>query len=73
MKKPMRPVDFRIRDEGSVIVFTPLTSAAREFVKDEVQLESWQWRGDSFVADHRPGHLLLDALCDEGFLIGVQR
>lgn len=64
MPKP----DFRIRNEGTVVMFTPMTEAARQFLRDKVQSESWQWMGDSLCVDHRVAWDLLHVLkTDECF------
>jgi hypothetical protein len=57
--------DFRISDEGTVVVFTPLSQAAQDFL-DCCQTESWQWLGPSLVVDHRPAHGLLTEIINQG-------
>jgi hypothetical protein len=58
-------MDFRITNEGSVIVFTPLTGAAKAFL-DRCDTEGWQWMGPSLVVDHRPAADLLEWIKAEG-------
>jgi len=58
----MATPDFRIRNEGTVVMFTPLTESARNFLRDNVESESWQWMGESLCVDHRMAHELLHAL-----------
>ena len=44
-------VDVLVEDHGNVFMVTPMTPAARAWVKKNVQLEGWQWMGASFAAD----------------------
>lgn len=61
--------DFRVTDHGSVVAFQPLTQAAKDWVAEHVQLESWQWMGAVFHVDHRPAVGLLAAIQDFDFTI----
>jgi hypothetical protein len=58
-------MDFNIRNEGSVIVFTPLTKAADAFL-ERCDITDWQWMGPSLVVDHRPAVALVEAMQAEG-------
>jgi hypothetical protein len=58
-------MDFKITNEGTVIVFTPLTAAAKDFLS-RCDTESWQWMGPSLVVDHRPASDLLEFIRAEG-------
>lgn len=63
-------IDFKVRDEGTVWIFYPLTERAKNFTDTDLGLESWQrWPGPSFVVDHRPASDLVGALEDEGFVL----
>ncbi len=44
--------DFKIQNEGSILLFRPLTDAACEWLKENVQ-EGAQWFGDALVVEHR--------------------
>jgi hypothetical protein len=61
----MSSPDFKVHNEGSVIVFTPLTEAAEAFL-ERCDTESWQWMGPSLVVDHRPAVALVEAMQEEG-------
>jgi hypothetical protein len=61
--------DFRIEDQGTIVLVTPLTEGAREWVDANVQLEGWQWLGGSFAVDHRMAQALIDGIEDEGFAV----
>lgn len=57
--------DFKVTNEGTVVVFTPLTEAAEAFL-ERCDSEPWQYLGPSLVVDHRPARDLLDAIRSEG-------
>tara|TARA_Y100000034_G_scaffold100178_1_gene123376 strand:- start:619 stop:816 length:198 start_codon:yes stop_codon:yes gene_type:complete len=60
--------DFLIRNEGTVVLFIPVSDAAREFaLSDELGLEDWQRFGEHFAIDHRPAVELVNQLFYEGW------
>lgn len=42
----------------------PLTDAAREWVDENVELESWQWHGDAFACEPRAVSPLLEGMAE---------
>jgi hypothetical protein len=60
-------MDFTIRDEGSVFMFTPLTGICRQWIEEHIQPEGWQWLGNSFAVEHRYAQSIRAALLDAGF------
>jgi hypothetical protein len=58
----VRRIDFVVRDEGTIWLFTPLTPAALRFLCEHIQ-EDAQYFGDSLVVEHR---------CVEGLLVGMK-
>jgi hypothetical protein len=44
--------DFTVRNEGTILLFYPLTDPAREWLKENVQDDA-QWFGDALVVEHR--------------------
>ena len=64
--------DFKIEDQGTIVLFTELTEAAAEWVEANVELEDWQLIGDrSFAADHRPAQQLIDGIREARFVVEV--
>jgi hypothetical protein len=57
--------DIQVRNEGTVMVFTPLSEAGKAFL-GALETEDWQWMGPSLVVDHRPAYDLLEAMKSEG-------
>lgn len=70
MKTTTAEKDISISHEGSVVLFTMNTPAAREWVEENVQLEGWQRMGkDSFAVDSRFAHDLADGMQGDGLEI----
>jgi hypothetical protein len=62
--------DIVYRDEGTVILFTFLSEAARSFSEDHLGWASWQQLSPYvFAADRRPAIELIEMLREEGFQV----
>lgn len=63
--------DITYRDEGTVILFTIQNASTKQWVDDNLDLESWQWLGpNSFAVDRRPAIQLIEQLREaEGFTV----
>jgi hypothetical protein len=61
----VRRIDFIVRDEGSIWLFTPLSPAALRFRSEKIQ-EDAQYFGDSLVVEHRYAYGLLIGLREHG-------
>lgn len=55
---------------GSIVFVRPLTDAAREWVNEHVELESWQWMGGAFAVEPRMLEYLLDGMIEDGLKLG---
>ena len=51
---------FDIFDGGSVVLITPISEEAREWVSENVSLEPWQWLGGGFSCEPRMVEGLLE-------------
>lgn len=58
--------DMKIQDEGSIVLFVPLTDFARQWVDENLALESWQWFGDGFAVEHRYADPLRQGMENDG-------
>lgn len=58
-------IDFVVRDEGSIWLFTPQTPASLQFLSEHIQ-EDAQYFGDSLVVEHRCVYDLLIGLRTHG-------
>jgi hypothetical protein len=46
-------VDVTVANQGSIFTFTLHTERARAWVRDNLEIESWQWLGaNTFGVDH---------------------
>ena len=50
-------------------LITPLTEICKEWIKENVSLEPWQWLGDSFAVDHHYADNLVEGMMDDGGLV----
>lgn len=63
--------DFSVVDEGSIVALTPLTTAAQEWLDENVEAEPWQYLGKALCVDHRCAEALLRGAVDAGFHLTV--
>jgi len=54
---------------GSIVGITPMTPAAREWIDENCQVESWQWMGLTLNVDHRYAADILEGMADDGLTI----
>ena len=59
-------IDVQIENEGCVFMFHVLTDTAREWVNENVGLESWQWLGRAFSVEHRFAEDLASGMQEDG-------
>ena len=64
--------DVKIEDCGSIVMFDPVTPEAKEWVDENVGLESWQWLGNRFSVDHRYADNLIEGMTGDGLEVGVE-
>ncbi len=65
----MKPrADFRILNAGSLIMLTPVTAAAREWVEAHLPHHAQQWGGAVAIEPRYIGPIL-DGIMDEGLVI----
>jgi len=64
--------DFLVTTYGSVWTFQPLTDIAKDFTKNNLDVQDWQWMGRAFGVDYRIANDLLIALEDEGFVMEIR-
>jgi hypothetical protein len=61
--------DVIVENHGSVCMVTPISPAAREWVDDNVQLEGWQWLGESFACEPRYLPSLIVGMHENGLTV----
>lgn len=62
-------VDVAILDQGSLVGFRPLTDAAKTFIAENVQAESWQWLGRTLMVEHRFADNLIAGMQADGLVV----
>ena len=62
-------IDVRVSGSGTMYLVTPLTEAAKEWVAEHVQLESWQWLGSGFGVEWRYVENLVEGMEDAGLSV----
>lgn len=58
-------IDFQMTDEGEIVLFTPLTERARQWVGTNVA-EDRQWFGPSLVIEPEFATVLVEGMLTEG-------
>lgn len=61
----MLNIDWHIRDEGSIVLFEPLSDTAHEWLEDTINTEPWQYFGNALAVDHRMAQDLYDLIVEE--------
>jgi hypothetical protein len=64
-------IDFKVRVEGSIWLFEPITQIAKNFTATDLNVEGWQWIGNAFGVDARLCDALVTALEEEGFVLEI--
>jgi hypothetical protein len=58
--------DIRVIPESTLVGVMPVTEAAREWIEENAQAESWQWLGDILWVEARYALPLLRGAHDAG-------
>jgi hypothetical protein len=58
-----------IRNEGTVVVFSPEDEVEKLWIADHVESEDWQWFGQSLTVDHRYADDLEEYIREAGLVI----
>lgn len=61
--------DVTVHNNGTTVSFELVSPAAREFVREHVETEPWQWLGSTLVVDHRFAEQLAIGLSDNGLVV----
>jgi hypothetical protein len=61
-----RQPDVLVRDEGTIFLFSPLTTRAREWIAEHVDA---QWFGDSLVVEHRYARALAAGMQQDDLIL----
>jgi hypothetical protein len=61
--------DFRVEDSGGVVLFHMRSKAARIWVRENVNAESWQFLGDALAVDRRYAENLVAGIVSSGLSV----
>lgn len=62
--------DIYLSDQGSVVGFTPVTDAGKDWIAENLETEDWQWAGVTLWVDHRPAsHIILGIINDTDLIL----
>ena len=61
--------DFSISDQGSLVMFSPQSEAAKAFVEEKVDVPGWAWLGNAFGVEHRMADGLIEGIEAEGLSV----
>lgn len=61
--------DVTVTDHASVVMVTPHTQKARDWVDEHIELESWSWMGNSFACEPRHVDRLVAGMREDGLTV----
>lgn len=61
--------DFLVQDEGSIVVVTPVTPAAKTWVAEHLPVDVQTWCG-GVVIEHRYAFDVLYGIVNDGLVVG---
>lgn len=61
--------DVIVHNGGTLFQFEPQTQAAKDWIEQNVQTESWQWFGGSLVVEHRYAAQLAEGMIADGLVV----
>lgn len=64
--------DVKIYIDFSMAVVTPISSEAKDWVRKNVEVESWQYLGEGFAIEKRYLERLLEGFVENGFVVGKE-
>jgi len=68
----MSTIDVHVRNCGSIFLLTPLTEAARQWIKEHIP-EDATWFGASLVVEHRYVEDILNGMSSEALALSYER
>jgi hypothetical protein len=67
----MLGTDARADATGSMVVITPLSAQAREWITDNTESEPWQWYAGGLCVDHRYAQDIVLGMRDTGLSVST--
>jgi len=62
--------DFSVQNHGTIVMVAPNTTAARDWVDENLSnLQGWQWLGASFAVDRRLASDIVSGILADGLTV----
>lgn len=68
-RPPAREADFLINDQGTIVLLTPQSEAAKAWATEHIHAEPWQMFGPAYAIDHRFAQAILDGIEADGLTV----
>lgn len=65
----MPRIDVSLRNEGSIVLFTPNTESARDWISENIPEDSTWW-GTALVVEHRYAGTIIEGMQNSGLVVG---
>lgn len=66
---PLRTADFAIADQGTLVLFNPLTPEAKAWIDNNCVTEPYQWFGRALAVNHSCAQALYDGIINDGLTV----
>lgn len=63
--------DFKLHNHGSVVMIEPVSHEAKDWVRENLDLEGWQWMGNAFAVEPRMVDNLVAGIEEAGLTVEV--
>ena len=64
-------VDVNVENHGSIVTFSPLNDSAKDWIKENVKTEPWQFLGKKLAVEPRYVQNLIDGMENDGLFVKV--
>lgn len=65
-------MDFVTLDCGSIVILTPLSQEAHDWLNEHIDVESAQWYSKGVVIEHRYAGDIISEITQENLTVGLQ-
>lgn len=61
--------DVLVNDQGSIVVFQPMTACASDWIDCMVHSEPHNWLDDGLYVEHRFADVIIDGMLNDGLIV----
>lgn len=65
-------VDFVTLDCGSIVILTPLSQEAHDWLNENIDVENAQWYSKGVVIEHRYANDIITAITQHNLTVGLE-